>query len=287
MTDSEIKEKLLKLAYGGSKGLERIKSREEYTEALQLTVEYPDIAKDVIFDNYNYYAYGTTRDRLEMIELLLDNNLGEDVALFEAQRLASRHYINLRPCISREGRMLKNWLACKTDEMPTGWPAVEIFGFGYQYAERIEPYIIAKMSKYNEYMARSVVYDMKLSYPEHFRYPVRAMLDLWGLEYTRKFLEDVVERYHVDEAYVMEMYSVGYALPWRTKLETQLYESYINDWVENDWEKYLDVMTKTKDCWDLGKKAYKKIIKPRLEAQKASFGVSGEIVEQDDGARLI
>lgn len=101
---------------------------------------------------------------------------------------------------------------------------------------------------------------------QEFNDEVKNMLELWGMEYTRKFLDDMVDRYQVDEAEVMEMYSVGYVLQWRTKQETQLYESYINDWIKNDWEKYLDVMTKMKNRGgDLGKKAYKKIIKPQLE----------------------
>ncbi len=159
--------------------------------------------------------------------------------------------------------MVKNWLACKTDEMPTEWPKAEN-PLGYD--DRLEARLVCWMSKFNEHMARSLVYAIMAGYPSYFREPVKNMLELWGMEYTRKFLDDMVDRYQVDEAEVMEMYSVGYVLQWRTKQETQLYESYINDWIKNDWEKYLDVMTKMKNRGgDLGKKAYKKIIKPQLE----------------------
>lgn len=256
MTESEIKEKLAK--YADSRGTI---SNEEYAEACRLTVEYVDIAKQVIMENGNGNWHGSTDNRLRMIELLFDNNQGEDIALFEAQRLASGY--SFYRCIPREGRMLKNWLACKTDEMPTGWPQTErILG----YDSRIQPYIVCRMSKYNEYMARSLVYAMKAGYPDHFRPPVKHMLELWGLDYTCKFLDDMAERYHLSEDDVMEMYSVAYVMQWRTKLETQLYEKYINHWIENDWEKYLEVMTNLKNRGlDIGKKAYKKIIKPRLE----------------------
>ncbi len=50
------------------------------------------------------------------------------------------------------------------------------------------------------------------------------------------------------------------------KLETQLYEKYINHWIEDDWDKYLEIMSNFKNRGsDKEKKAYKKIIKPRLE----------------------
>ena len=76
----------------------------------------------------------------------------------------------------------------------------------------------------------------------------------------------MVERYQPGKTDVVEMYSIISTMQWRTKQETQLYEKYINHWIETEWDEYLDIMTKMKNRGgDLGKKAYKKIIKPRLE----------------------
>lgn len=260
MTESEIKSKLEKYANSNA-----MISKEDYEEIRRLTEEYPHIATEVIVENGNTNWHGTTDNRLEMIEQLFDMGLGEDSALFEAERL-SRGYSFYR-CIPREGRMLRNWLACKTDERPTGWPETEqIPGYGYGPWSRKQAYMVCRMSKYNEYMARSLVYAIKAGYPDLFREPVRNMLELWGMDYTCKFLDEMVERYQPGKTDVVEMYSVGYVLQWRTKAETQLYEKYINHWIETEWDEYLDIMTKMKNRGgDLGKKAYKKIIKPRLE----------------------
>lgn len=234
-------------------------STTEKEEINRLILENVDIAKEVIMTNDG--GYGSSDNRIRMVLLLIDNGLGEEVALYEAQRLANK--LNFYRCMPRVGRMVKNWLACKTDEIPREWPKTEnILG----YRDRIEAREVCYMSKLNEFMARSLVYAIMAGYPDYFREPLKYMLEIWGLEYTRKFLDDMVERYQVNEVDVIEMYSIGYVLPWRTKLETQLYEGYVNNWIENDWEKYLDIITKMKDRGgDLGKKVYKKVIKPRLE----------------------
>lgn len=256
MTDSGIREQLARFADSASD--------HNHRELMRLAAEHPDIAKEVLLEPGP--GYDSSHNRLDMINLLFDQDDGEEVALFEAQRLASRMAGQFDRCMPRVGRMVKNWLACKTDELPTEWPTMRILP---DYFNRAQAYIVCRMSKYNEYMARSLVYAIHTGYTSFFREPLKCMLELWGLDYTKRFLEDMTERYQVDEADIMEMYSAGSVLPWRTKLETQLYEDHIRRWIETDWEKYLEVMTTFKNRGgDLGKKAYKKIIRPRLDNEQ-------------------
>ena len=95
----------------------------------------------------------------------------------------------------------------------------------------------------SQFPARICVYGMIRGYIELFKNTLQNILAEFGIDYARTFIDQLVKRYGVADADVMAMVSVIYTGSARTKLETQLYREYIEEWRSSNRDYFISEIT--------------------------------------------
>lgn len=117
---------------------------------------------------------------------------------------------------------------------------------------------MAYMSTVSDYPAKACVYDLEIGSVDVFKCLISEMLDALGEEYTKKFMDKLKNKYKVKEEDFMLMFSAIYCIRDRTKKEKEFYGKHVENWLENDREKFEKTIWTVADQ-DLGRLIIKKL----------------------------
>lgn len=219
---------------------------------IPLVLENEEAAKEVYRITHGMAGFPT---RYKIVTTLTGECRGEDIAKEEAEFLVNR--LTFRDCSREDERAFRIWLLGETDVMPEVFPMEKKVAC---FFSRPEYRTICYISKVCEFPARLCVYGMVKGYIELFKSTLQHIITEFGIDYARDFIERLVNRYEVSEAYVMAMVAAIYAGPANQKLESQLYREYIAGWVDTDREHFLSIPSSTLND-DCRKKVFRKLEK--------------------------
>lgn len=192
-------------------------------------------AKEVYRSTYGKSGFPT---RYKIVTTLTGVCRGEDIAKEEIKDLVQR--LTFRDCSPDLENEFRNWLLEEYDVMPLSLPMEKkVQGFFSRQQYRTICYI----SKVSQFPARICVYGMIRGYIELFKNTLQNILAEFGIDYARTFIDQLVKRYGVADADVMAMVSVIYTGSARTKLETQLYREYIEEWRSSNRDYFISEIT--------------------------------------------
>lgn len=159
---------------------------------------------------------------------------------------------------------LKNWLLCKCDDLPESIPVTDFYPAYFGGINDEES--LAAMSYVTDYPIRFTAYKFWRGAIFEFKYPMRALMVYREEGFGNKVLEDIkamslgVFRKTKEELEVqmMKMFSAIYCSGERTKKETLFYQKFIDEWMTNDKEHFINCLS-TELIGDLRKKVLKKL----------------------------
>jgi len=216
-----------------------------------LIVNNPEIAEKV----YRTAKNKSYRTSFHFLLELAKIGYGKEFIFEKIHRYSYEREFLKGECSPEEEMAVKKWLACDTDDMPKKIPRERccIVCMG-----DIENRFLASTSLVSEHVARECVCAFYTGHVDSFKWPVRGMLLEFGEEYTKNFLDNLVERYKISKEDCMLMFTGIYSIGYRVKIETEFYGKFVEEWMKNDEKHYKETISSNSDS-DLGKKMMKKL----------------------------
>lgn len=159
-----------------------------------------------------------------------------DTAESVAKELAYSY--SLKDCDAEEALAFRTWLAGDTDEMPETMPKSKYVA--YCFVNKTNQ-ILCQLSQFSTFPERLCAYAVIDGQVTTVKFLVENMLQCMGVDYTHSFMNNMIDRYQLSRKKIMRMYSAVY-VGRKTKLEREFYFGYIQAWVENNKDEYLDTI---------------------------------------------
>lgn len=244
--DKSVREQIV--SYLKKASMYGVLSDKEEQDLKNLVIENEGISKDIYRTiNYSSKSY--------ILIYLNSEGKGDDIAKERAKELANEW--ELKGCLEQEEKEFKSWLAGENDNMPEVMPQSKYIVF-FQYLQNLELCYLSEVSTFTE---RVCVYGMKKGYVDIVKEPVKEMMSRIGVHYAHYFLKNTIIKYNLSNEDVMQMYSAIYSSR-KTKLEAEFYLSYIQEWIENDKDEYMNAINNISS--DMRRKILKKLEKEHL-----------------------
>lgn len=180
-----------------------------------------------------------------------------DIAVETAEKVVNRMVFQPKEERSDEPEMgwndvdeekLRQWLLCRRDDLPVPVPLTAAWMMPYAGDHEEEQF--AAMSFVTDFTTRHCAYTLFKGIDIEFKYPMRALIINREEGYADKVVEDMRKLFSTafglsDES-IDERIMLGFAATYvgagRKKKETEFYQRYIDKWMAEDKEHFLDVI---------------------------------------------
>lgn len=236
-----------------------IKEELDITEAL--------IREDAIPKGYpNHYE-------IKLMTELFKNGRCVDLALLSAKKMTDQfHFLNREYQMERWGceweteheEALINWLLCRCDTPPEVIPGRDDFHYfiSHDYLEAF----FAAMSCACDFPVRYCAYAMYRGTIYAFKFPFRSLISYREEGYADSVIDRIKKIYAEDfkldvdktDSDIMTEFAIIYCGRDKKKTETAFYKKYIDKWMEEDRERFLEFVRNNLNV-DFRKKVLKKL----------------------------
>lgn len=212
----------------------------------ELVLAHKEVAEDM---------YRTTKNIHRNQILVYLNAVGEGVKLTNQLAREWAYTLEIVDCTPQQEAEFKAWLSGDCDSMPEQMPRNKYMLY-YEYKTNV---LLCFMSKASTFTERLCAYGIKQGYVDLVKEPIKEMMRCITVEYANSFIQHMIRTYHILDEDIMQMFSVIYAGPRKTKVEIEYYERYIKKWILEDKDTYKKaILCISKDAQDSVKRKLKK-----------------------------
>lgn len=212
-------------------------------------------------------------NRIEIMTELFKSGRCPDLALLEVKRLTDQlKFVRKEYQMKYHGyewkkdheEQLKKWLLCQTDEFPAVIPLTDSPQLFVTHDHH--EMLFAATSKVCDFPVRYCAYTMFRGYVWEYKFPFRALIAYREEGYADSVIERIKEIYARDfrlnseeiDTEIKRAFAAVYCSRDKKKIENAFYQRYIDKWMTEDKDGFINMLRSTM-TGDLRSKVLKKL----------------------------